>query len=171
MKGFQGALVGCELVMCACCMVAGETPPDAGPFLRSRVARLRSHDSIILPKGEYHFYPDSSPKMNFFVSNHDQQKDIPVGLPLVGKKDVILDGQGSTFIFHGKMQPVYVQGGEGITLRHLTIRYAVPFLTEGKIVDTDGGKTTLQFAQENRYKIDDGKIKVFCGEEEQTDGA
>ncbi len=168
MKGFQGALVGCELVMCAFCMVAGETPPDAGPFLRSRVARLRSHDSIILPKGEYHFYPDSSPKMNFFVSNHDQQKDIPVGLPLVGKKDVVLDGQGSTFIFHGKMQPVYVQGGEGITLRHLTIRYAAPFLTEGKIVDTDGGKTTLQFAPENRYKVDDGKIKVFCGEEEQT---
>lgn len=167
MKNIIGALAICGVALGDGGAGAASLPRDDGPWVRGLIEKAGEHDCIRLPRGVYHIYSASAPRMNFYVSNHDQQKDIPVGLPFMGKRNVILDGQGSTFIFHGKMQPVHVQDSEGVTLQHFTVRYAVPFLTEGKIVDIRAGKTTLQFTPESRYEVSDGTIKVFCGEEEQ----
>ena len=128
------------------CVVNGDVsavPQDDGLQLRDRINEAAEGSSISLPKRVYHFFPATSPKMNFHVSNHDQQRDIPVGLPFVKKKNVTLDGKGSIFVFHGKMQPVLVQDSSGVTLRNMTIRYAAPWVVEGKISEIAGGKTTL----------------------------
>ncbi len=140
---------------------AASEPTDAGAELRKKIEEAGEGSTISLTQGTYHIYPADSPKMNFYVSNHDQQRDIPVGLPIIGKKNVILDGQGSTFVFHGKMQPVLVQDSTGVTLRNFTIRYATPFFVEGKICGLRGGKTTLQIPGMFRWKVEDGKFRIL----------
>ena len=135
---------------------------DDGIKIREQVEQSAEGNKIVLQKGEYHFFPQSSPKMNFYVSNHDQQKDIPVGLPIVNKKKLTLDARGSTFIFHGKMQPVLVMDSEKVQLRNFTIRYAAPFYVEGKITKIEEGKTTLEIPTKLfSWKVENGKFRIL----------
>ena len=85
----------------ACVIGSGSAcvPQDDGVQLRSQIEGAADGSTITLPKREYHLFSNTSPKMNFYVSNHDQQRDIPVGLPFVKKKNVTLDACGSTLVF------------------------------------------------------------------------
>lgn len=125
---------------------------------RSRVAAGAKKVRISIPKGTYHFYPEGALQMSLYISNHDQQDMLPVGVPLVDVKNIELDGQGSTFMFHGLMQPMLVMDSENVSCRNLSIDYATPFYAEGKIVKIEGGKTTLEFPKRFSWCVEGGKF-------------
>ncbi len=125
---------------------------------RGLVAAGAGKVRICIPKGIYHFYPEGAHRMSLYVSNHDQQDVLPVGVPLVDMKNIILDGQGSTFMFHGLMQPVLIMDSEDVTCRNISIDYATPFYAEGKIVKIENGKTTLEIPERFSWSVEDGKF-------------
>lgn len=135
---------------------------DAGPALRKMIANAgnmgyeKQQATIELPRGEYHFYPESATKLSYYISNHDQQDMQPVGLPLVGLKNVKINGNGSTFIFHGAMQPVLVMDSTRVELNGITIKHDAPYYNEGKIVEIKDGKTTLEFAPQFLWEVKGG---------------
>ncbi len=101
---------------------------------------------IRIPKGEYHFYPEGALEMSYYTSNHDQQDIHPVALPLVDFRHLDIDAQGSTFIFHGKMQPVLIMDSTLVTVKNLHLAYKTAYSTEARIVDNSNGKTRVQIA-------------------------
>ena len=135
---------------------------DAGPALRKMISKannlgvVHTSTTIELPKGEYHFYPESATKLSYYISNHDQQHMQPVGLPLVGLKNVKINGNGSTFVFHGAMQPVLIMDSENVELNGITIKHDAPYYNEGKIVEIKDGKTTLEFGPQFRWEVKNG---------------
>ena len=135
---------------------------DAGPALRKMLSKannlgvVHTSTTIELPKGEYHFYPESATKLSYYISNHDQQHMQPVGLPLVGLKNVKINGNGSTFVFHGAMQPVLIMDSENVELNGITIKHDAPYYNEGKIVEIKDGKTTLEFGPQFRWEVKNG---------------
>ena len=135
---------------------------DAGPALRKMISKannlgvVHTSTTIELPKGEYHFYPESATKLSYYISNHDQQHMQPVGLPLVGLKNVKINGNGSTFVFHGAMQPVLIMDSENVELNGITIKHDAPYYNEGKIVEIKNGKTTLEFGPQFRWEVKNG---------------
>lgn len=161
MNVLRKIIVGAGVLLLGVTVKAADLPADSGPQIRQKIQAAAEGSTITLKKGRYHIYPGASPKMNFYVSNHDQQRDIPVGIPIIKKKNVTLDGNGCTFIFHGKMQPVLVQDSTGITLRNFTVRYAAPFYVEGKICEIKDGKTTVQIPKMFRWKVQDGKFRIL----------
>lgn len=146
------------------CNIAAETLPDnkqdAGPELRrilSRAAHSGANKcSITIPKGEYHFYPEGALPMSFYISNHDQQDIQPVGIPLVGQEQLSIDGNGSTFVFHGRMQPILLMDSDRVALNNITIRHDNPYYNEGKIVEIKDGTTTLEYAPQFRWEVKNG---------------
>ena len=54
----------------------------------------------------------------------------PVFLLLCGKKNVTLDFGGATLVFHGKIQPFLLDGGENITVKNCKVTYARPMYSE-----------------------------------------
>lgn len=62
---------------------------------------------INFPKGEYHFYADYAPEREWYVSNtvgvYPEHKMKRVGILVEDMNDVIVDGQGSLFIYHGSL--------------------------------------------------------------------
>ena len=141
---------------------------DAGPALRKLLSRSRSLQGAIItfPKGEYHFYPEGALEMSCYLSNHDQQDVLPVGVPLVnlgGQRgaDFTLEGNGSTFVFHGKMQPFLIMDSSRVTLRNIAIRYADPNDAEGEITEIKDGKTTLKFSPKLRRKVEGGRFRML----------
>ncbi len=140
---------------------------DAGPALRSLLGTAAKHclqggsATIELPKGEYHFYPGGALRMSYYISNHDQQNMQPVGLPIVGLKNLKINGNGSIFVFHGAMQPVLLMDSEGVELNDITIRHDAPYYNEGKIVKIENGKTTLEFGPQFRWTVKDGQYYLM----------
>ncbi len=138
---------------------------DAAPALcrlisHARELDFRGAEKIILslPRGTYHFYPDGAQRMSLYISNHDQQEFLPVGIPLVDLNNIVLDGQGSTFVFHGLMQPILIMDSCHVTCRNIRIDYATPFYAEGKIVSIEDGKTTLEIPERFSWCVEEGKF-------------
>ncbi len=138
---------------------------DAGAALRRAISDARALVAagaksvrIAIPQGTYHFYPSGAQQMSLYISNHDQVDMIPVGIPLADLQNIELDGQGSTFMFHGLMQPMLIMDSRNITCRNIHIDYATPYYAEGKIVKIDGGKTTLEIPKRFSWSVENGKF-------------
>lgn len=116
-------------------------PGDASASLRRALAALREAPGSVLKlkKGDYHFHADGALRRHFHISNHDQPLWHPVGVPLVDLRDVTLDGAGSTFVFHGMMQPVLIQDSEKVTLRGVGVDFARPPHSQGVLTKVEPG--------------------------------
>ena len=124
------------------------------------VREHHSNSPVVLqfPEGTYHFYPTAALEREYYISNHDQNNPKQVGIPLEGLKNVILDGKGSEFIFHGRMLPISIVNCENCTLRNFSVDFENPHITQMKVVanDTAQNRITLEIAPWVDYKITDG---------------
>ncbi|MBU2945747.1 right-handed parallel beta-helix repeat-containing protein [Zobellia uliginosa] len=133
-----------------------EISEDASPAVLERVlsANEKRISKILFEKGTYHFYPDKAYEVYSNISNHD---DVIVytAFPLLGFKNITIDGQGSTFIFHGRMVPFLIENSENITVTNVSIDWEVPFHSEGIIVANDekNGTFDWKFTDEYPYEI------------------
>ncbi len=134
---------------------------EAGPALRAVLEKARESGSpctVQLEAGEYHFHASHAPQHKIYVSNHDQQPSHPVGVPLIGMKNVCLRGEGVSFVFHGRMLPVLVMDSSGVKLEGFSIRYATPFSAEGRIVAQEGNTTEVEVHSASRWCVEGGKF-------------
>lgn len=139
---------------------------DATPEVLKKVMQLQNDKpvSIVFEKGTYNFYPDKALESYCFISNHNGGL-VRTAFPLFSKKNITIDGQGSTFIFHGKMIPFFVQKSENIKIKNLSIDWATPFSSEGLVVANDLVNKTfdIQFSPEYPYVIKNDQL-VFVKE-------
>ena len=106
-------------------------------------ARSSPGSTILIEKGEYHFYSAGSLKMSFYISNHDQPTFQPIAIPLVDLHNITIDCSGSTFYFHDLLEPILVLDSTNVTIKNVHIDYWRPFYTEGKVTSADFFSTSL----------------------------
>ncbi|OEK07699.1 alpha-galactosidase [Flavivirga aquatica] len=134
---------------------------DATPFVLKRilVAGKEPISEIKFEKGTYHFYPDKGYEKFAYISNHG---DLMVNTPFLieGFKNLTIDGQGSTFIFHGVMIPFFIEKSENISIKNVSIDWHEAFHSEGLIVANDEVNKTfdMQISKEYPYEIRNGQI-------------
>ncbi|MDR2982708.1 MAG: NPCBM/NEW2 domain-containing protein [Puniceicoccales bacterium] len=120
--------------------------------------------TLKLAQGTYHFWYTGALRRHFHISNHDQPTWHPVGIPLVDLHDVIIDGQGSTFVFHGKMLPVLIQDSEKVILRNVSIDFERPHHSQAIITKIEPGTFEMTVDQKQYpHEIRNGWI-VHKGE-------
>ncbi len=105
----------------------GASPNDGKNVImaiRNALKTCATKDSAVLffPKGRYDFWPD-------FTSNQ-----ATIGIEIDKIKNLILDGDGSEFVFHGKMQIANISGCENVTLRNFIVDWDHPFISQGQYV-------------------------------------
>lgn len=113
------------------------------PLLQRAIDKLsKQHpkDKLVLtlPTGEYHFYPDKANERIYYISNHDQNNPKNVGIIFEHLNHVTLDGNGSSFIFHGRMLPIAIVNSENCTLRNISIDFKNPHIAQVTIVKNEG---------------------------------
>lgn len=136
---------------------------DMTPVVLERLLNCRDGGVIRFEPGEYHFYPGKAFEKYYYISNnrHGLKR---VALPIVGKKDIVLDGGGSRFIFHGAIMPVVVEDSANITLRNFTIDWERPFYSQGTVLAADESGVLLEIDRtQYPYRFENGEI-VFEGE-------
>lgn len=140
---------------------------DASPALVQLMLAIENGEpvsKITFEKGTYHFYPDKALERYVYISNHNDQLTRTPFL-LTNQNDLVIDGKGSKFIFHGRMIPFQIEGGENIEIKNLTIDWAMPFHSEAKIVAHDEAAHTfdMEISDDYPYEIRNGQL-IFVKE-------
>lgn len=116
---------------------------NASPVLQKALAKIKAEykegEKVILrfPEGRYEFHEKGAAVREYYISNHDQTSPKKVGIALEDMKNLTLDGQGSEFVFHGRMLPVSLLRSENCLLKNFSIDFENPHIAQVKIVEND----------------------------------
>ena len=116
---------------------------NASPVLQKALAKIKAEykegEKVILrfPEGRYEFHEKGAAVLEYYISNHDQTNPKKVGIALEDMKNLTLDGQGSEFVFHGRMLPVSLLRSENCLLKNFSIDFENPHIAQVKIVEND----------------------------------
>ena len=105
--------------------------------------------------GDYHFY--SPVKMDFYVSNHDNENPHRVFVPITNATDVALVGEGAEFILHGEGIAVALVDTRRVTVKGIGVDWAAPYYTETRVVRLDGDRPVIRPALPEFKLLVDGK--------------
>lgn len=127
-------------------------------------AQEKPLSEVKFEKGTYHFYPERGFESFNHVSNHGDNLS-STAFPILNLKNLTIDGQGSTFIFHGIMIPFLIEGSENITIKNLSIDWAQSFHSEMLVIARDEAEKTfdVQISEEYPYEIRNDQL-IFVKE-------
>ena len=119
--------------------------------------------TIEFKQGVYNFYPEKAYEKYVKISNNDNGLRKFV-FAMEGRKNITINGNGATFIFHGSVIPFLIENSTNIKIENLNIEYDFPFDFEGVVVANNEKEKTfdLNIHEDNKYKIKDD-ILYFSG--------
>ncbi|MEG0180799.1 MAG: S-layer homology domain-containing protein [Romboutsia sp.] len=132
---------------------------------------------IYFPKGEYQVWPEKTLKRELYVSNtvgtNQSHKMKNIGILIENMNDVIVDGGGSQFIFHGFQTAFASIGSENVRFENFSFDYENPKVVDITVEETgvkDGkGYRTIYIPETYDYKINGTSIQ-WLGEKSPTTG-
>ena len=117
----------------------------------------KDHVRLVFPRGRYDFYRNRCNEHLLYTSNNDSGLK-RIGLPLMSLRNIEIDGQGSQFIFHGRMVPLAVWDCDRVTIRDLSIDWEKPFTLEAEVLDQHDGHVDLKMSPATPYVIRQGRL-------------
>ena len=118
---------------------------------------------IQFAEGSYHFWPERAFEAYCYISNnrHGLKK---IAFPLIGKKNLTIDGGGARFLFHGEIIPFVIENSEGVTLRNFSVDWPRPFYSQGEVESVDPKGVVVRIdPQVYPYRIENREM-IFEGE-------
>ncbi|MFV0336748.1 MAG: right-handed parallel beta-helix repeat-containing protein [Chthoniobacterales bacterium] len=116
--------------------------------------------------GCYDFWPDRAFEKYLFLSNNDEGLKRII-FPLIGMNNLVLDGGGASFVFHGQMIPFLVEKSQSLRIRNLSIDFSRTFHSEGTVVEIHSEHVDLKIDKNFPYEIRNG-VLVFTDGSRQT---
>jgi len=114
---------------------------------------------IIFNRGEYHFYPEFSNKRPYYESNTTDINPRNCALVFENRNNLVIEGNGSTLIFHEQMQPFTFDGCSNIVLKNINIDWKQPQIAQARVISADDRKIRISMdVKEFPFRIEDGKI-------------
>lgn len=117
---------------------------DVTLAVNTLVQSLKEEENVTLhfPTGQYDFHPENAFETYRTVANHDNGLK-RMAFPLFGHRNLTIEGNGSVFMFHGRIVPFTLDGVSQVALRNLTIDYIRPFHAELKVIERDEAAQTV----------------------------
>ena len=153
-----------------------KAPKDNNNVSKSVVEMVlasKEFDEIRFEKGVYHFYSDGCYTDMFCTTNNDSGIKNVV-FPILNKKNLTIDGQGSTFVIHEEVYPFIIQNSENITLKNFQIDYACPVYAYGEVEEWSEKHFILHMRVDedcSKYYINEENNIVFFNEEREFSSA
>lgn len=147
-------------------VVPGEQDATPGVLKALEECKKSITAELIFPKGEYHFYPDYGVDKYCFISNNDEGLKRII-FPLYDFQNLTINGQGSSFIFHGFVNPFVIDHSSNIQLRNFSIDCARPFHSEALILANHNEGIDVAIPPLFPYRISNGILLFTDGTEEE----
>jgi hypothetical protein len=138
---------------------------NAVPAVKKALAVLKDKPNAVLvfPTGRYDFWPQYAEERLYYESNTDviPLRNCPILLDHL--KSITLEGNGSDFIFHGRMQPLTIDNSENIIVKNINIDWDIPMTAQAQVMAVAADHIDIAINPESPYIIEQGKI-MFLGE-------
>lgn len=132
-------------------------------LVRNAMEKMRPGDSLIFEHGEYVFKEESARDMALYPSNNTGGKKNVV-FPIVGKRDICIDGRGSTFVFEGSCFPFALIDSRQVTLQGFTITTRFPAAVDFTLIEKRQDGFKVRMGPATRYTTDnEGNISFSTG--------
>ena len=138
---------------------------DVTEQVRELINSFEDHDTlhVVFKEGRYDFYPEKAEKLKYFITNTSSEVEYPskiqqTGLYLKKRKNVIIDGQNSTFVFHGKMISWILDSCENVTIKNLKIDYDRPGMSEIKFLEIGNDRIIGEVHADSKFDIINKKL-------------
>lgn len=141
---------------------------DATPAVLNALkdCKIQKSSKLVFPKGEYHFYGDFGVDKYCFISNNDEGLKRII-FPLLEMNNLTIDGQGSSFVFHGFVNPFVIENSRNITLLNFSIDFARPFHSEAIILANRDDGVDVEIPGNFPYRIKNQILEFTDGSPEQ----
>lgn len=139
---------------------------NAIPIVKQALALCKNKEKpvLVFEKGRYDFWPQHSMGKLYYESNTEFIPIRNCAILIENMNGLLVDGQGSDFVFHGRMQPFTIDKSQNITIKNVNVDWDVPLTAQAKIKNVTSQYIDLQInTGESPYTIENGKI-VFVGE-------
>ena len=120
-----------------------DTGTDASAAVQRIIGKARREsgagDTIVLRfrEGRYDFHERTAAVREYYISHHDQIQPKRVGMTFEGVDNLVVEGNGARFVFHGRMLPVAIVGGTNCRLKDFSIDFHKPHIAQVRIVAND----------------------------------
>lgn len=110
-------------------------------------------------EGVYPFYPENAAHEYVTVTNNDNG-DKRMAFILRDMSNVIIDGKGAEFLFHGSMVPFLAERVSSLELKNFSISYDYPFTFEGEVLSNNPEDLSFVLKPNPlcKYEIRDGRL-------------
>lgn len=114
---------------------------------------------IIFPKGEYHFHREQGFERTLYLSNSDVVNPRRISILIEGRKGLKIIGKGARLIFHDRVMPLAILQSEDISLTGLTVDWARPLMSQGRVLESGPEGFTLEIdPQQHPYAVEQGRL-------------
>jgi len=107
-----------------------DTEMDYTDILNRLLSEAEDGTVFHFAQGTYHFHAVHGTKGAYSLSNSEPIDERTLSLVLKNKKNIVLDGNGAAFLYHGHLQPITFDSCQNITLKNLTIDWEKPLVSE-----------------------------------------
>ncbi len=127
--------------------------------------QAEENTTVVFEKGVYDFYKEGTYRGYFFIGcNRCGEKRVV--FPLLNKKNVTIDGNGSTFLFHDRIFPFITQNCENVTLKNFSVDFSFPRCLEAIAGDADENGFELLLDEKYGCTVNDnGNLIIPAGSE------
>lgn len=133
---------------------------SAVPIQKAIAAAREAEGPVILnfPKGEYQVYPDKAVERELYISNtvgaDQSHKMKKIGIFLENMEDVVVEGNGSLFNFHGKMMTFAAIGCKNVTFQNYSVDFQVPTVVDITVEKVEENSAVVYVPECYPYQID-----------------
>jgi hypothetical protein len=144
-----------------------EKNKDATPIVVEALKKCKEEgiSKLVFPKGTYHFYPTFAPEIYCEITNNDNGLK-RTAFPLIDFDNFEVDGNGSDFMFHGKMIPFIIEESSNVKVTNLNIDWEVPFVLEGLVVANNPTDETFDIEVKTPYEVANGHLYLSLERED-----
>ncbi|HYN02190.1 MAG TPA: alpha-1,3-galactosidase B, partial [Vicinamibacteria bacterium] len=119
---------------------------------------------LVFPRGRYDFWPQHAVEKVYFESNTTAVNPKRLAIFIDAFAGLTVDGGGSTFVFHDRMQPFTVDRSTGVTIRDLSIDWDIPLSAEAVVEAATEEHLDLRIDDRQfPYVVENDRV-VFVGE-------
>ena len=161
-----GAVAQAQAVSIADFGLKPGTRENAVPYVRRALNHCKASgvSTLTFPKGRYDFWPHRCIERDYFESNTTDNNPKRLAILIERFDGLTVDGEGSDFVFHDRIQPFTVDSSRNVTIKNLTIDWDIPLTAQAAVLRADEGYVDLQInAYESPYIIENEQL-VFVGE-------
>ncbi|MGD1823029.1 MAG: hypothetical protein ACPKM0_09765 [Pleomorphochaeta sp.] len=124
---------------------------------------------ISFKKDTYIFKNKYSTQKYHFVTNNDHGIQ-DIAFSISDMKNITIDGNGSLFIFEGRISPFFIEHSQNIIIKNLSIDYKRAMYTQGKIIKATNSYIHIEIDREEYpYHIEGDNHIVFSGVNYESD--